>query len=138
MTTGRRNRHPERDHQISLFAWARIPAVLKRFPGLDLLEGSMNGVKLSPAQAGLAKACGMLKGAHDIRLPVKRSPYIGLSIELKYGDNKPTEEQLWYGQRLTEEGWKVCYCWSWEDARDEIMAYLTSRDLFDESTGSIV
>ena len=111
----------EFSEQSSLFTWARLPAVRAKFKGIDLLEGSMNGVKLTKAQAGKAKAAGMLRGSHDIKLPVRRGPYIGLSIELKYGKNKPTEEQLWYGQRLTEEGWKVEYAWSWLDAKGIII-----------------
>ena len=114
----------EFNHQAALFAWARNPAVLKQYPCLGLLEGSMNGVKLTIGQAGKAKAAGMLKGAHDVRLPIARGGYFGLSIELKYKKNKPTLEQLAYGKRLEQEGWKVVYHWSWTDARDEIVTYL--------------
>ncbi|QMV32482.1 hypothetical protein KMC50_gp50 [Ralstonia phage Claudette] len=118
-------RSPEFDEQCALFEWARIPAVVRAYPGIELLEGSMNGVKLSKAQAGKAKAAGMLKGAHDVRLPVPRGEFIGLSVELKAGRNKPTDEQLWYGSRLAAEGWKVVYAWSWIEARDAIVAYLS-------------
>lgn len=112
--------------QAAVFSWARKPVVQKRYPGLELLEGSMNGVKLTAAQAGKAKAAGMLKGSHDIKLPVARGNFIGLSIELKYGKNKPTEEQLAYGEALTREGWKVLYMWdSWTDVKDEIVSYLS-------------
>lgn len=117
-------RSPEFDEQCALFDWARIPAVVRAYPGIELLEGSMNGVKLSKAQAGKAKAAGMLTGAHDVRLPVARGGYIGLSIEMKAGKNKPTTEQLWYGGRLSAEGWCVRYYWSWIDAKEAIIAYL--------------
>lgn len=109
-------------HQCSLFEWARLQHHI--YPGLDLLEGSMNGVRLTPAQAGKAKAAGMLKGSHDVKLPVARGPYIGLSIELKYKKNKPTAEQLDYGERMHAQGHKVAYCWDWVEARDIIIAYL--------------
>jgi hypothetical protein len=118
-------RSPEHAMQCALFTWARYSRCA--YPSLDLLEGSMNGVKLTKAQAGKAKAAGMLTGSHDVKLPVKRGGYIGLSIELKAGKNKPTKEQLWYGERLTEEGWKVVYCWSWTDAAEQIKAYLEGR-----------
>lgn len=111
-------------HQVALFDWARIPAIVSKYKGIDLLEGSMNGVKLTKGQAGKAKAAGMLKGSHDIKLPVARGGYIGLSIEMKYGKNKPTPEQLAYGKRLENEGWKVAYCWSWPEAKDVIVDYL--------------
>jgi hypothetical protein len=111
--------------QCALFIWSRYER--RKYPALDLLEGSMNGVHLTKAQAGKAKAAGMLQGSHDVKLPVKRGGYIGLSIELKYGKNKPTTEQIWYGDRLTEEGWYVCYFWSWTEAADTIKAYLEGK-----------
>lgn len=97
------------------------------YPVLRLLRGSMNGVHLSRAQAGKAKAAGVLKGEHDITLPVKRSGFIGLSIELKAGNNKPTREQLDYGSMLEAEGWKVSYSWEWTEAADLIIRYLEEK-----------
>jgi hypothetical protein len=87
----------------------------------------MNGVHLSKAQAGKAKAAGVLKGEHDITLPVKRGKFIGLSIELKAGNNKPTKEQLDYGTMLEAEGWKVSYSWEWTEAADLIIRYLEEK-----------
>lgn len=116
----------EAEHQAALFEWARIPAVVVSNPELRLLEGSMNGVALSAAQAGKAWAAGMLKGSHDVRLPVARGGYIGLSVELKYGKNKPTQEQLDIGALLEAEGWKVLYLWDWIEARDAILDYLAA------------
>lgn len=120
----------EFQHQCALFEWARLPAVIAQYPGIDLLEGTMNGVKLTKAQAGKAKAAGMLKGVHDVRLPVARGVHRGLSIEMKYGRNQMTDEQRWYGVRLREEGWRVETCWDWLTARNLIIEYLTQGDLF--------
>ncbi|ULR75087.1 hypothetical protein JC1_15 [Burkholderia phage JC1] len=116
---------PEFEMQANLFKWARMPAVVRSLPGVDLLEGSMNGVKLTKAQAGKAKAAGMLTVSHDVRLPVARGRWIGLSIELKAGSNQPTDEQLAIGARLEEEGWRVAYCWDWLDAVKIITEYLS-------------
>lgn len=118
-----RRQTPEFDSQVSLFQWARNPAVLKRYPQLDLLSCSLNGVKLTKAQAGKAKAAGMLKGEFDIKLPVARGVYHGLIIEMKAGQNKPTAEQLWYGRRMEQEGWRVAVHWDWDSARREIENY---------------
>lgn len=119
---------PEFQMQAALFKWARNPAVLRQHPELTLLEGSLNGVKLSKAQAGKAKAAGMLRGAHDVTLPIARGGFIGLSVELKAGRNRPTDEQIEYGTRLTAEGWKVCYCWDdWIKVRDIIIDYLEAE-----------
>jgi hypothetical protein len=123
--TRKRRAEPEFQMQAALFTWARNPAVLAKHHELALLEGSMNGVKLTAAQAGKAKAAGMLKGAHDITLPIARGGYSGLSIELKAGKNRPTEEQIEYGNRLAAEGWKVAYIWDdWLAVRDEILSYV--------------
>jgi hypothetical protein len=136
--TRKRRAEPEFLMQSALFDWARLPVVQKTLPGIDLLEGSMNGVKLTAAQAGKAKAAGMLKGAHDVTLPVARGPYIGLSIELKAGKNKPTEDQLAYGERLVREGWKVEYVWDdWTKVKAIIIGYLSQDVLCRALDGSI-
>ncbi len=97
---------------------------MRQYPGIDLLEGSMNGVFLGKAAAGKAKACGQLKGSHDIRLPVARGGFIGLSIELKFGPGRLTPEQLAIAKRLEEEGHRVVFAWDWIAARDAIVEYL--------------
>jgi hypothetical protein len=114
----------EHQHQVALFEWRDIPAVLRTYPALRLLQGSMNGVALTPAQAGKAKAAGMLKGWPDVQLPVARGQYIGLTCEMKWGKNTATTEQLAIGELLTAEGWLATYHWDWISARDEIIAYL--------------
>lgn len=116
---------PEFQMQCSLFNWASLFS--RKYPALRLLRGSMNGVHLTAAQAGKAKAAGLLKGEHDITLPVARGGYHGLSIELKAGKNKPTPEQIEYGERLKEEGWYVTYSWDWQDAADIIQKYLDGK-----------
>ncbi len=119
----KRNNH-EFEHQCALFEWRDIPAVLRTYPALHLLQGSMNGIPLGAAIAGKAKAAGMLKGWPDVQLPVARGRWIGLTVELKYGKNKATTEQIEIGQLLAAEGWLVTYHWDWIEARDEIIAYL--------------
>lgn len=116
---------PEFQHQVALVNWCALFS--QKYPALKLLRGSMNGVHLTAAQAGKAKAAGMLKGEHDITLPVARGGYHGLSLELKHGSNKPTPEQLEYGERLKEEGWYVTYSWDWQEAANIIQKYLEGR-----------
>lgn len=123
----KRRAEPEFQHQSALFTWARNPAVLAQYPALDLLSCSLNGVKLTAAQAGKAKAAGMLKGEFDIKLPVARGGWIGLIIEMKAGKNKKTPEQEWYGLRMSDEGHLAWTCWDWEAARDIITGYLDGK-----------
>lgn len=117
----------EHAHQVALTTWARLPTTIKQYPGIDLLEASLNGVKLSKAQAGKAKAAGMLTGALDLNLPVARGGYFGLRIEMKWKTGRMSDEQKWHARRLTEEGWLTVTCWDWLAARDAIIEYLTSE-----------
>lgn len=117
----------EHEHQCAVVKWARLPSVQAQFPGIDLLEASLNGVKLSKAQAGKAKASGLLTGALDLNLPVARGGFHGMRVEMKFGRNGMTEEQKWHSRRLTEEGWLCVTCYNWLAARDAIIEYLTSE-----------
>ena len=67
-------KHLESAHQASVIEWAKwaIKANPKRYPNLDMLHCSLNGVKLSKTQAGIAKGQGMLSGGPDLFLPVPR------------------------------------------------------------------
>lgn len=120
----------EHEHQVALFNWREL--FVHAYPALKLLRGSMNGVHLSKAQAAKAKAAGMLTGEHDVTLPVPRGGYTGLSVELKYGNNKPTQAQIDYGNALIAEGWLVAYFWDWVDAAELIKKYLEGRLVADE------
>ena len=123
--------------QSAVFTWARMPSNIMKYPGLELLEGTLNGVRLTQSQAGKAKAAGMLKGVHDVRVPVARGGFIGLSIELKCGKNNPTDEQLDYGEALEREGWKVMYVWDdWITVKNEIVSYLSKPAILPADSGS--
>jgi hypothetical protein len=121
----------EHIHQCALFSWARNPATLKKYPALDLLEGSANGVKMGPKLGKKMKDAGMLKGSFDITLKVARGGFHGLSIELKRPaeNGKPkgvlSADQKWYGERLREEGSRADVCYGWIEARDVIVDYLS-------------
>lgn len=116
---------PEFDEQCALFSWARDPLARKIYPGLRLLSSSLNGVKLTKAQAGKAKAAGMLTGESDVRLPVPRGRWIGLIIEMKAGKNTATDEQLAYGKEMEAEGHRFRICYSATAAQEIIIEYLS-------------
>lgn len=122
--TRRPRKQPEHDEQCALFEWARNPAVERQYPAIKLMSCSLNGVKLTRAQSGKAKAAGMLKGESDVRLPVARGNWIGLIIEMKAGKNTATQEQLDYGSEMEAEGHQFHICYTWEDARLKIENYL--------------
>lgn len=120
----KRKAQPEFDEQCALFSWARDEILVMKYPALKLLSSSLNGVKLTRAQAGKAKAAGMLKGESDVRLPVPRGGYVGLIIEMKYGNNTATPEQLEYGRAMEDEGHRFEICYSAQEAQAVILSYL--------------
>ena len=77
----KRNAQPEAIEQAKVIAWAR--ANERNYPYLQLLHCSLNGVKMTKAQAGRAIAQGMKKGVSDLFLPVKKGVFSGLYIEMK-------------------------------------------------------
>ena len=122
----------EADDQAALFRWAEH--FKSQYPELEFLNGSLNGVHLSKAQAGKAKAAGMKAGFPDINLPVARSGYHGLYIELKikpYRNHKdkmvcPTtskEQQHWLFW-LNQYGYRAVICKGFDAAQAEILEYL--------------
>ena len=68
-------KHMEADQQKQVVTWARWASKSNKYPMLEMLHCSLNGVKLSPIQASIAKAQGMLSGVPDLFLPVPKNGY---------------------------------------------------------------
>jgi hypothetical protein len=94
------------------------------YPELKLLHHIPNGGARSKATAGRLKAAGVKAGVPDICLPVPRHGFHGLYIELKWGKNKATEEQVgWLGD-LRAQGYYTAICYGFQPAMDTIIDYL--------------
>lgn len=126
-------------HQMALFAWARLEE--KRYPMLKWMHAIPNGGLRSARTGAKMKATGARKGVWDIFLPVPtwvqevKKVSLGLYIEMK----KPalvvngkktsagtlTPEQKEYRQHLTFYAYDSVVCYTWEEARDAILAYLS-------------
>ena len=63
-------------------------------------------------------------GYPDVGLDVARRGYHGLRIEMKYGNNKSTNKQREWQDRLDKEGYCVAVCYSFEEAKRYILWYL--------------
>lgn len=50
--------------------------------------------------------------------------YIGCWLEMKFGKNKPTTEQRWWLEKLTEQGYFCVVPYSMEEAAWWILNYL--------------
>ena len=123
----------EYDHQVVIFEWADFN--LGRYPELKLLNSSLNGVRLRKGQAAKAKKAGMPKGYPDINLPVPKSGYYGLYIELipktrgikRVIRPKPDKDQKWWLQELANQGYYSCHCNGHEAAISVIQQYLEGK-----------
>ena len=112
----------EADEQTYLFKW--IAFARNKTPELDLLFHVPNGGSRDKREAARLKAQGVRAGVPDLCLPVPTSQYHGLFIELKFGRNRPSEEQIKWLEALKKQGYKTAVCYGWEDAKDVILNYL--------------
>ena len=113
----------EYTEQVTVFNWAKHTENMH--PELKLLNASLNGVRLSIGQAVKAKAGGMRAGYPDIFLPVARSGYHGLFIELKEKKGNPVQpDQKWWKQELTANDYLAVICYGAEETIAIIKNYL--------------
>ncbi len=116
---------PEAAEQEKVIAWAKENE--NNYLFLRLLHSSLNGVKLSKAQAGKALKQGMKKGVPDLFLPVKQGGFSGLYIEMKSAKGRVSVEQSRYLKCAAENGYSVVVCYSAVDAINTIKSYLEQQ-----------
>lgn len=122
-------KHIESAHQAQVVEWSRwaFKANPKRYPHLDMLHCSLNGVKLSGTQAKIAKGQGMLSGVPDLFLPVPKNGFHGLFIEMKSEKGRVTENQHWFLTNADSLGYKTVVCYSAKDAISAIQSYYAEQ-----------
>lgn len=124
-----KNRPPcpsEHAEQTDLFVWADQAQALH--PELRLLNGSLNGVRLTIGQAVKAKKAGLKPGFPDISLPIPRGKYHGLYIELKkVRGGSVSKEQRGILNQLCQQGYYACVCRGAVAAIEVIIKYLTCK-----------
>ncbi len=111
-------KHIEDDNQEAFFKWADY------VPELRWMHAIPNGGKRNPREAARLKRQGTKSGVWDIFLPMARHGYHGLYIEMKAGKNKLTDNQKEFGKFVSGEGYCCVVCWSWINAKKEVMKYL--------------
>lgn len=112
----------EDTEQMGVIEWANVS--IRRYPELEMLYHVPNGGKRDAREAARFKAMGVKPGVPDLCLPVPRGGYCGLYIEMKYGKNKPTDNQIAWMKRLMAQGHKVEICYSGIEATRVIEEYL--------------
>lgn len=70
------------------------------------------------------KRMGVRAGTPDYMLAVPQGQYHGAFIEMKAPDGRVSDEQKAIGQALAAQGYKVTICYSTDEARQAIEAYL--------------
>lgn len=111
----------ESNLQISCVRWFR----LQMSQYAPLLFSIPNGGKRGKATAAILSREGVVPGIPDLFLAVPRTPFSGLFIEMKYGKNKPSPEQIAMIERLKSQGYACELCYSFDEFRAIIAEYFT-------------
>lgn len=133
----------EHAHQAALFCWAAMTAAnliqvpqslcnvlqnLFAIPNGDQRgDGTQRGAQIA---GGRLKAEGQKNGVPDIMLAWSVAHWHGLFIEMKHERTRNNKfgglsiEQCEWHERLRVAGYRVVVCYSWIEARDEILKYL--------------
>lgn len=121
----------ESSEQIALFMQCTIH--VGKYPELKWFHAIPNGGLRDKITAAKLKAEGVKSGVSDTCLPVKRSIYSGLYVEMKKISEKPvkatskggvSDEQKEFGVFVTEQGFCFEVCYGWEEAWKIIEWYL--------------
>lgn len=112
----------EHFEQTKLFDWAIWKG--QEIPELNLLFSVPNGGKRNITTAIKLKREGVKAGVPDVFFPVAKNGFHGMFLEMKVGKNKPTDLQKNWHKKLADQNFLVKICYSFEEARDEILKYL--------------
>lgn len=114
----------ESQEQKAIIKWANYS--VSTYPELIWLHSIPNGGKRSPREAAALKAEGVKAGVSDLFLPVKRSVFSGLYIELKQRNNgRPSKEQLEFLDFVRSQGFMGEVCHGFIEAKQLIINYLS-------------
>lgn len=113
----------EQSEQKWLIEWSQQPSIREKYPELALLYHIPNENK-DKITATILKTMGVKKGVPDLHLPVPAGKYHSLYIEMKAADGKPEPDQLWWRDKLREQGNAHAICYGWKHASEVLEWYL--------------
>lgn len=109
--------------QEQYFKWVYSNQI--RYPQLQLITGSMNGIRLSPKLRAYAKRQGLRAGFPDIDIPIPTAGYHGAKIELKrLKGGVVSSDQKRVLKLLAEQGYYAVVCKGWRQAVSTTLWYL--------------
>lgn len=115
----------EDKEQILVMDWAKMSE--GKYPELKWLFHCPNGGSRNVVEATKLKRMGVKSGVSDLYLPYPKGSYIGLFIEMKYGNNKLQDSQKEFLKDMSENGHYVITCYKAEDAIETIKDYLNQK-----------
>lgn len=118
----------EFQHQCSVFKWAVQPSIRERWPCLKLLHHVPNGGTRDVVEAKNLQRAGVKPGVPDLDLPVARGRYHGLRIEMKTETGTESDEQIWWREELTAQGYFATVCHGWQSAVRTLEWYLNLKE----------
>lgn len=98
----------ETDEQIAVITYCDML-------GIPITHSANEG-KRSASYGAKLKRMGLRPGFPDLLITRARGGYHGFAIEMKYGDNKPTDSQIQWLLTLKNEGYATAICYSAKDA----------------------
>lgn len=112
----------EQGEQTALFNWADLMET--QYPDLHYMYHVPNEGKRNARTGYALVRAGLKKGVPDVVLPVPHGEYVGLYIEMKYGKNRPTQEQKDWLAFLKSVGHYTDVAYNWQEASEKILWYL--------------
>lgn len=117
----------EGGHQEAIIQWCQYRKGI--YPELDLLYHVPNGGKRDRTTATVLKRQGVKAGVPDLVLPVARSGYHGLYVELKAPGGKLEPSQVEYLEGVEQQGYLALVCVGWQAAVEALADYLEEKEI---------
>lgn len=108
----------EHQLQVNCVNWFRY-----QYPNV-LIMAIPNGGNRNLITAMKLKAEGVVSGVPDLFIPVSNGKYHGMFIEMKYGKNKPSENQIKIMDILLKNGYECKVIYTIEKFIEEVNKYL--------------
>ena len=115
----------EHSEQCALITWSILAR--PQYPELEWLFAVPNGGHRHAVTAMKLKNEGVKPGVFDLFLPTPRGGYHGLFIEMKFGKNELTDNQIEFKHFIFSQNYCNGVFWEWTKARDFIIDYLNLK-----------
>jgi hypothetical protein len=112
----------ESDNQITFFEILRLNEA--KYPQLKWIFAVPNGGHRHVATAARLKREGVKAGVADIGVPIPSIGFHGAFVEMKHGNNRPTQEQADFLNAMRASGYAIEVAHSADEALTFIENYL--------------